>query len=326
MNVIPSLPATEVARTRWSPELSRASADGEASAPGGTPATVALTRAGRRRSRCTRYEHDPRAASYGLEAADGARRRPGPGVQDPAGRRRRHASSVGDRPGDRPARPQGAGPRAGRQQGGDGRGRPRPSGRPGTSPAGSRRSARSGAHPTVRRRVGARPPHGLRLGRPARAGPRDRPGRPGRGSPRRSRTGSAGLTLSRVSRSSAAGRRATTSSSIQRADAEARERLEVLRDLLVVARPGSASQSSPASKSTKRSRAGLVGLADDVLEGVGVAQAAVLEQLGAVVGVGADRDHVAARRRCSRTSASSEPSGPGACRAPPRSRRRRPGS
>lgn len=37
--------------------------------PGGTPATVALTRAGVA-FRLEAYDHDPRAASYGLEAAD----------------------------------------------------------------------------------------------------------------------------------------------------------------------------------------------------------------------------------------------------------------
>lgn len=37
--------------------------------PGGTPATVALTRAGVEFTLAA-YDHDPRAASYGLEAAD----------------------------------------------------------------------------------------------------------------------------------------------------------------------------------------------------------------------------------------------------------------
>ena len=38
-------------------------------ATAGTPATVALTRAGIRFTALT-YEHDPRAAAYGLEAAE----------------------------------------------------------------------------------------------------------------------------------------------------------------------------------------------------------------------------------------------------------------
>ena len=60
MNVIPSLPATEVARTRWY-QLS----EGTVRRPA---ATVALTRAGMPFT-LHPYTHDPRAQSYGLEAA-----------------------------------------------------------------------------------------------------------------------------------------------------------------------------------------------------------------------------------------------------------------
>ena len=62
-----------------------------------TPATVALTRA-EVPFTLHAYEHDPAAASYGLEAARGARGRRRRGLQDPARRRRRPADGRG-RPG-----------------------------------------------------------------------------------------------------------------------------------------------------------------------------------------------------------------------------------
>ena len=81
MNVIPSLPATEVARTRWSPELTTdgTTGHGEEAAPAARPATVALTRAGIAVRARTTYDARPAAASYGLEAAEalGCRRRRG---------------------------------------------------------------------------------------------------------------------------------------------------------------------------------------------------------------------------------------------------------
>ena len=62
--------------------------------PGGTPATVALTRAGIEFT-LHEYAHDPRASSYGLEAAEALGARPGAGLQDPDGHRRRRPRGRG---------------------------------------------------------------------------------------------------------------------------------------------------------------------------------------------------------------------------------------
>ena len=98
----------------------------------GTPATVALTRAGIAYT-VHAYEHDPRATSFGLEAARGAGTRPGRGVQDAARHGRRPARGR-HRPGERQPRPQGARGGGRRPAGGDGR--------PGDRPAADRLRAR----------------------------------------------------------------------------------------------------------------------------------------------------------------------------------------
>ena len=64
----------------------------KARAAGGTPATVALTAAGIA-FEVRSYEHDPRADVVRHRGGRGARRRPGPGVQDPAGLARRDSWS-----------------------------------------------------------------------------------------------------------------------------------------------------------------------------------------------------------------------------------------
>ena len=70
MNVIPSLPATQVARTALVPQLTRRARDGEEGrGAGGTPATVALSAAGIAfEVPATSTTRAP--TSYGLEAAE----------------------------------------------------------------------------------------------------------------------------------------------------------------------------------------------------------------------------------------------------------------
>ena len=139
-------------------ELTGAWAAGEAGRPGGTPATVALTRAGVDFT-LHEYDHDPRAESYGLEAAEALGLDPArvfktlmatvDGRLVVGGRPRSPASSTSRR---WPARWAAARPRWPTVR--------RPSGPPGTSPAASPPSARSAptrpsstaaprTHPTV---------------------------------------------------------------------------------------------------------------------------------------------------------------------------------
>ena len=83
------------------PQLSRAADGDERSTAGvGTPATVALTRAGVAFA-LHPYDHDPRAVVLRARGRRGARRRPGPGVQDAAGQRSTAQLVVGDRAGHR---------------------------------------------------------------------------------------------------------------------------------------------------------------------------------------------------------------------------------
>ena len=92
---------------------------GEVEADGGTPATVALTRAGVAFTPRA-YAHDPAAPSYGLEAADALGVDAGAGAED-AARLGRRAAGRGRRPRERLAGPEGVGGRAGREAGRDGR-------------------------------------------------------------------------------------------------------------------------------------------------------------------------------------------------------------
>ncbi len=82
-----------------------------------TPATTALNRAGITFT-VHRFQHDPAATSYGLEAAQAIGVTGRAGLQDPAGRRRRQARRRG-RAGGRVARPEGTGhaPRGGKRAG-----------------------------------------------------------------------------------------------------------------------------------------------------------------------------------------------------------------
>ena len=85
---------------------------------GGTPATVALTRPAIAFT-LHAYDHDPRAASYGLEAAEALGVDPARVFKTLHGRVDGAARGGSCR--SRAARPQGAGPGGRREQGGDGR-------------------------------------------------------------------------------------------------------------------------------------------------------------------------------------------------------------
>ena len=218
----------------------------KARAAGGTPATVALTAAGIA-FEVRSYEHDPRAASYGTEAAEALGVDPArvfktllASLDGDAGRR--------DRAGDGPARPQGARPGAGREQGGDGRGRRRRARHRLRRRAASPRSARSAPPDRAgRERAGAR--HDPGVGRPARVRPRARTRRPGgdhRSGDRHHRSLSTGQSVVSLSMPW------TTSPSTQPLTPNADSGRDVVADLGVAAHSSVSrtSQSSSASKLT----------------------------------------------------------------------------